>query len=249
MIFQHPNLLNSRTVLENILLPLEILGITRNKRFAIAEEFLQLTGIDDKKNYYPCQLSGGQKQRVAIARALTIEPHVLLCDEATASLDTDSTHSILSLLKKINQTLALTIVLITHEIDVVKQICDRVGVISQGELVEVDDTLSVLTTPKTSAAKLLVSNNHSYIHTKHPRGTAIVVKLTFYGNASDSHFLSDIAKKFAVDINIQQAQIEKIKNTTVGFTVCEFIAEQNILNSVLKYINNSAVHAEVFSYE
>lgn len=143
MIFQHFNLLESRNVFDNIALPLEVIHTSAKDIQERVSTLLALVNLTDKQHYLPSQLSGGQKQRVAIARALAAEPHVLLCDEATSSLDPAATQAILQLLKEINQTLGLTIVLITHEHAVVKQICDRVGVIEEGELIEQDVTSNI----------------------------------------------------------------------------------------------------------
>lgn len=162
MIFQHFNLLESRTAFANIALPLEIVHVPKQKIQDKVEELLALVGLADKRDYLPSQLSGGQQQRIAIARALAANPHVLLCDEATSALDPESTYLILSLLKKINREFGITILLITHELEVIKHICDRVGIMEQGQLIEQDSTLNILANPKNSVTKQLVQ----FIHTR-----------------------------------------------------------------------------------
>lgn len=156
MIFQHYNLLESASVYDNVALPLKILGVGKATIDLKVTELLQLVNLSDKALHLPSQLSGGQKQRVGIARALAADPHVLLCDEATSALDAESTTSILQLLKRINQTLNLTILLITHELEVAKQICDRVGIIHAGRLVEEDATQNIFSQPKHAATKQLI---------------------------------------------------------------------------------------------
>lgn len=157
MIFQHFNLLSSKTVLENVALPLKLIQTNKSARHEIARKLLQLVGLSDKEKAYPSQLSGGQKQRVAIARALILEPSVLLCDEATSALDPESTFSILQLLQSINRQLGITIVLITHEMQVIRQICQQVAVLSQGKIVEIGAVPDVFGQPQSEVTKRLLS--------------------------------------------------------------------------------------------
>lgn len=159
MIFQHYNLLSSRTVSDNIAYPLELAGIDKDDRKIRINELLNLVGLQDKQNHYPSQLSGGQRQRVAIARALATNPQVLLSDEATSALDPITSRSILNLLKEINEKLGVTIVLITHEMEVIEQICHRVAVIKDGAIVEENTVNKVFTTPENSYTKLLLGIN------------------------------------------------------------------------------------------
>lgn len=156
MIFQHFNLLAQRTVLENVTFPLEIVGKKKAQAVEKARELLKLVGLEDKETSYPAQLSGGQKQRVAIARALATDPDILLCDEATSALDPITTSNILSLLKEINEKLGLTIVIITHQMEVVKQICHKVAIMEEGKVVERGNVSDVFTTPKSEVAKKLL---------------------------------------------------------------------------------------------
>ena len=158
MIFQHFNLLMQKTVNENIAFPLQVANVPRKQINERVKELLELVGLIDKADYYPSQLSGGQKQRVAIARALANNPKVLLCDEATSALDPITSKSILALLKDINKRFGLTIVLITHQIEVIKEICDRVAVIEKGQIIETGNVVDVLMHPKTTSTKNLVSS-------------------------------------------------------------------------------------------
>lgn len=243
-IFQHFNLLSSRTVYENIALPLELNHTPTQQLRAKVADLLNLVNLDDKAHCYPSEISGGQKQRVAIARALAADPHILLCDEATSALDSESTHSILQLLKQINEKLNLTIVLISHELDVIKKICDRVSIIDNGKLIESGSTLEIFSRPKHSATKQLVQQA---LHLHQPlvaKSGALLLKLTFLGN-DNQPLLSNLAKKFDVTVNIVQALIETIQNTTVGFTLCELTGEQTELNSALNYIKTMNVEVEV----
>lgn len=248
IIFQHFNLLESRTAYENIALPLEIIHLSKNEIQKKVESLLELVGLKDKRNYLPSQLSGGQKQRIAIARALAADPHVLLCDEATSALDTESTHSILSLLKKINRQLGLTILLITHELEVIKQICDRVGIIDRGQLIEQDSTLNILANPKHPIAKQLVQQALHLYEGKTNKTGVLIAKLTFIGNESEEPLISTLAKKFDVTINILQALIEKIQDNTVGFTICELQGPQIELERAFAFIQTTSVKAEIISH-
>jgi D-methionine transport system ATP-binding protein len=248
IIFQHFNLLDSRNVIDNIALPLEFASKPKEYIDKKAAELLALVGLADKRNYFPAQLSGGQKQRVAIARALATEPEVLLSDEATSSLDTETTKSILHLLKKINRELGLTIVLITHELEVIKQICDRVGVLHKGELIEQGSVIEVLINPQTSLTQRLVKKalhlpeiKKSAAHLPH----TLLLQLTFIGEDSDKPLISTAIKNFDITINIKQAQIENIQDTIVGFTVCEIAGEENEVQKALAYIRSTSIKVEV----
>ena len=156
MIFQHFNLLSQRSVLDNVTFPLEIIGKKKNEAKEKARELLKLVGLEEKEKAYPAQLSGGQKQRVAIARALATDPDILLCDEATSALDPMTTANILTLLKEINEKLGLTIVIITHQMEVVKQICHKVAIMEEGKVVEEGQVQTVFSTPKSEVAKKLL---------------------------------------------------------------------------------------------
>jgi len=245
VIFQHFNLLTSRTVFENIALPLEILGMPETHIQKKVTTLLELVGLSDKRQHFPNQLSGGQKQRVGIARALASDPHVLLCDEATSALDIESTQSILSLLKAINKDWGLTILLITHELDVVKQICDRVGIIHQGQLVEQNTTVTIFSNPTHPVTKQLLEQSHgAYVPGKRD-ANSLVLKLTFIGKDSEEPLISSLVKKFDVTVNIRQALIEKIQETTVGSTICQLTGEKAAIAQALQYLGTTSIKAEV----
>lgn len=247
MVFQHFNLLESRTAFANIALPLEIEHCSPKERYAKTMSLLELIGLADKKDCFPSQLSGGQKQRVAIARALAAGPHVLLCDEATSALDTESTKSILNLLKTINQQLNVTILLITHELEAIKAICDQVGVLHHGELVEENSAINILIGPKSPITKQLVQQMPSYGPACPPHTGRRLIRLTFIGKDSNLPIVSLLAKEFGITINIRQALIEKIKDTTVGFTLCEFAGEKLEMEKALQYLRNTSIRAEEVS--
>jgi len=245
LIFQHYNLLESRTVFDNIALPLEIMGKSTAEIRAKINELLELVGLSNRKNYFPAQLSGGQKQRVGIARALACNPHILLCDEATSALDTEATATILQLLKKINRELGLTILLITHELEVVKKICDQVGIIDHGHLVEQNSTLNLFSNPQTEIAKQLIQQAlHFYEPDEHDQGS-LIIKLTFIGRDSDEPIISALVKKFDLNFNLRQALIEKVQDTTVGFTICSLSGEKPALEQALKYLQSTSIKTEI----
>ncbi|MDO8954917.1 MAG: methionine ABC transporter ATP-binding protein [Gammaproteobacteria bacterium] len=257
MIFQHFNLLNSRTIYDNIALPLELIGITKPYIAKRVNALLELTGLSAHKNHYPAQLSGGQKQRVAIARALATSPKVLLSDEATSSLDPETTQSILSLLKQINRELNLTILLITHEMDVIKSICDRAGILDKGELIEEAPVLELFARPKSLVAK---NFTQSALHIKLPdnlsrrlqleatAGSRPIVKLTFLGANAEQPIMVSLLTKFNVTTNILQANLEMIHNSTVGITICELLGNPGAIEHSIEFIRSQNVEVEVLGY-
>jgi len=257
MIFQHFNLLTSRTVFENIALPLELSGTPKATIDNVVGELLALVNLSDRAHYYPNQLSGGQKQRTAIARALTTKPDILLCDEATSALDPSSKYAILNLLKTINQELNVTIVLITHEMDVVKHSCSHVGVLHQGKLIEYADVLELFARPKSPVTRQLVQKSlhialPARIKTKlqahHDPSKSRLVRFTFVGDESGQPLIMDLVKRFNILINILQANIETIHDAPIGFTVCQLTGEHSEIDRALGSISPSAVTVEVLGY-
>ncbi len=245
VIFQHYNLLDSATIFDNIALPLKILGKSKDAIQQKVTELLELVNLTHKAYAYPAQLSGGQKQRVGIARALAADPQVLLCDEATSALDAESTTSILNLLRKINRELNLTILLITHELEVVKQICDRVGIIHEGRLIEEDSTVNIFSAPKHAVTKQLIQHAwHHYQPEKHD-DNSLFLKLTFIGQDNEEPIISSLVKQYNVTVNIRQALIEKIQDTTVGFTIFQLKGEHTSIKQALAYIQTTNIIAEV----
>ena len=258
MIFQHFNLLTSRTVFENVALPLEL----ENKSKAEIQEkttaLLALVGLSDKHNVYPANLSGGQKQRVAIARALASDPKVLLCDEATSALDPSTTQSILKLLKEINRTLGITILLITHEMEVVKRICDQVAVIDKGRLIEQGTVSEIFSNPKTELAQEFISSTfhitlpEEYLENlsdtpKHAKSYPII-KFEFTGRSVDAPLLSQASKKFGVELSILTSQIDYAGGVKFGFTIAEVEGDEDAITQTKVYLMENNVRVEVLGY-
>jgi D-methionine transport system ATP-binding protein len=220
MIFQHFNLLSSRTVAENIAFPLQLAGVGRKEIDLRVAELLQLVGLSDFENRYPAQLSGGQKQRVGIARALATKPKLLLCDEATSALDPQTTASVLQLLSDINRELGLTIVLITHEMDVVRRICDRVAVLDAGHLVESGPVTQVFLHPSHPTTRRFVSEaehiDEGELHRDFAAVEGRILRLTFLGDETYRPLLGQIARQTGVDYNILAGRIDRIRDTPYG---------------------------------
>ncbi len=257
MIFQHFNLLESRTAFENIALPMELLNMPRAAIQHEVSSLLELVGLTHHAKHYPNQLSGGQKQRVAIARALTTKPEILLCDEATSALDPKSTFSILQLLKEINRKLNVTILLITHEMDVIKHICDHAAVLHHGQLIESNTVVNLFAKPASIITRQLVQKAlHLELPGKikqqlepeaHP-DKSLLVRFTFVGDDSSLPLITTLVQKFNITINIIQANIESIQDAAVGFTVCQLSGDHKAINDALAYIKPSSITAEVLGY-
>lgn len=221
MIFQHFNLMQTRTVAENVAFSLKAAGKSSADIAARVPEILNVVGLTDKASSYPAQLSGGQKQRVGIARAIANDPEVLLCDEPTSALDLETSAAILALLKEINETLGITIVLISHEMSVIKAVCDRVAVMTGGQVVEEGDVFDIFATPQHAFTRQLVS--HTLDLALPPRllvdlqGT--LLKILFVGESAEQPVLSDVAMRFGVSVNILNGKIEYIGNRALGILV------------------------------
>ena len=253
MIFQHFNLLSSRTVFDNIAFPLELEGKSKSAIKEKVNSLLDLVGLNDKAKDYPANLSGGQKQRVAIARALANDPKVLLCDEATSALDPATTKSILKLLKSINQKLNLTILLITHEMEVIKTICDKVAVIDHGKLAEQGNVEQIFTNPKQEITKgfiqsslnvelpLVYQNSLSKIENNNP-----LVKFFINGNGDQSFVISNLFEKFQVKAKVISAQLEYVGNLSFGVLLVELQGEK--INEALAYLENEYSNTEILGY-
>ncbi|MBN3214704.1 methionine ABC transporter ATP-binding protein MetN [Pectobacterium polaris] len=257
MIFQHFNLLASRTVFGNISLPLELDNTPKADITKRVNELLELVGLADKHDVYPANLSGGQKQRVAIARALASNPKVLLCDEATSALDPATTRSILELLKDINRRLGLTILLITHEMDVVKRICDQVAVISDGRLIEQDTVSEVFSHPKTPLAqKFIQSTLHldipdDYLARLSPDSrpdTTPLLRMEFTGKSVDAPLLSEVARRFNVNNNIISAQMDYAGGVKFGIMLAEMHGNDADIQAAIQFLQESHVTIEVLGY-
>ncbi|MEJ8646954.1 ATP-binding cassette domain-containing protein [Streptomyces sp. MS1.AVA.3] len=211
MVFQHFNLLSSRTVQDNVELPLEILKVDRRERSRKALELLDLVGLADKAKAYPAQLSGGQKQRVGIARALAGDPKVLLSDEATSALDPETTRSILQLLRDLNRKLGLTVVLITHEMDVVKTICDSAALMKNGRVIEQGTVAELLATPGSELARELFP-----VGGEPSADDRTVVDITFHGSAATRPVISELSRTYNVDISILGAAMDTVGGKQIG---------------------------------
>lgn len=232
MIFQHFNLLSSRTVAENVAFPLELSGVPKRQRIKKVRDLLELVGLSDKARAYPSQLSGGQKQRVGIARALANDQKILLCDEATSALDPQTTMSILELLKKINRERGITVVIITHEMHVIKEICDRVAVIEDGRIIETGIVEDVLLNPTTETARTFLK---TVIKSEVPPEVAARLKksnggellqVTFLGGSTGEPIINEVVKNFDVVVNILYGNIDQIHDITFGMLVLKLTGPQ-----------------------
>lgn len=255
MIFQHFNLLRSRTVYQNIAFPLRKSSLSKAEKDEKINSLLELVGLADKKDAYPSQLSGGQKQRVAIARALANDPKVLLCDEATSALDPQTTKSILGLLKKVNEELSITIVLITHEMAVVKDICDRVAIMELGRVVEQGTAEEIFVHPKEHLTRDFIStasNMDKFLElveqnnelTRLGTGDKLVL-LTYSANNAGEPVISYLAEAFSVKANIIYGNIDILKGKTIGKLGVALSGEPEQMEKALAYIKEQKVEVEV----
>ncbi|HHY61131.1 MAG TPA: methionine ABC transporter ATP-binding protein [Clostridia bacterium] len=248
MIFQHFNLLWSRTVYGNVAFPLEIAGYPEKKIRERVMELLDLVGLTDKVDAYPSQLSGGQKQRVGIARALANNPKVLLCDEATSALDPQTTQSILQLLKDINEKFNLTIVIITHEMNVIKEICDTVAVIENARIVETGPVVEVFTRPKTATARRFINTviniDVPKVVLKQNNGGQLV-RITFLGEIASQPVLSNLVSEFNLRTNILYGNIDHIKDQIVGTLTVQLLGHPEDIQKGIAYLRNLNLEVEV----
>ena len=252
MIFQHFNLLWSRTVSENIAFSLQIAGAPKEVIRRRVQELIVLVGLSGKEHAYPSQLSGGQKQRVGIARALANSPDVLLCDEATSALDPQTTDAILELLLDINRQLKLTIVLITHEMHVVRKICHRVAVMEAGRVVEEGDVLEVFTRPQQPITRQFVKQTAEYSSVETPFNPGLVnpaegkvLKLTFIGLSTRQPIVGELTLKYALPFNILHGRMTQTNNGTFGELWLQVPASQAQLEDILADLHAHAITTEV----
>ena len=238
MIFQGFNLLAQRSVLKNVCYPLEIAGVGRKEARARAMELLHLVGLADRANSYPAQLSGGQKQRVAIARALATSPKYLLCDEATSALDPNTTRSILELLREINNSLGVTIVVITHEMKVIDQICDRVAVIDHSRIAEEGKVSEVFTNPKSQIARdLIIPKERTVLDTTGGRR----LRLTFEGEYSNAPVISEMVLECQAPVNILFADTKEFEGVIHGQMIIELPKDQHQADKIIVWLRNSQI--------
>lgn len=256
MIFQHFNLLWSRTVEENIAFPLEIAGTSKADIKARVQELIDLVGLTGKEKNYPSQLSGGQKQRVGIARALANKPKVLLCDEATSALDPETTDSILALLVDINEKLGLTIILITHEMHVIQKICHNVAVMEAGRVVEQGNVLEVFSHPKKPVTKKFVEQVMGKPDEELTDDLLIehisdghVLKLTFVKETANQAIISEVAKHYDVDINIIQGNIKQTQEGAYGSLYVQMTGDLPAVEQAIQFIRSTSVDVEVIAHD
>lgn len=258
MIFQQFNLLASRTAYQNVEFPLKGRGYSKEEIREKVESLLDLVGIADKVNTYPSELSGGQKQRVAIARALATDPKILLCDEATSALDPQTTKSILKLLKEVNRKLGITIVIITHEMEVIKEICHRVAVMEDGYVVELNDVVSVFSNPQAQITKEFIRSTSSLsrIDDLIKEEASIVQlkpgqqlwRLDFYGAETREALIAELALTFDINPSIIFANVEVISNTVLGSLIVLLTLTDELERKVLDYLENKHIKVEVIKY-
>jgi len=233
MIFQSFNLLDQRTNLDNICFPLELAGTPRKEARKRAMDLLETVGLPDKANAYPVQLSGGQKQRIAIARALASNPEVLLCDEATSALDPQTTDSILKLLQKINRERGITVIIITHQMSVIEQICHRVAILDRGEVAEVGSVEDVFSNPKSRAGRKLVSPSAAL---PLPEDMPIA-RIAFNGNTSSDPIIASVAMDLGVKVSIMGADTRNVDGRAFGTMLISLPDDIKERRKVLDYLN------------
>ncbi|OOE07701.1 methionine ABC transporter ATP-binding protein [Fictibacillus arsenicus] len=250
MIFQHFYLISAKTVYENIAFALKAAGKKKDEINQKTLELLQMVGLESQKDQYPAQLSGGQKQRVGIARALANDPKVLLCDEATSALDPNTTKAILSLLQSINKKLGITIVLITHEMEVVKEICHRMAVMQDGEIIETGDVYNLFAHPEKELTKTFIS---SVIQMNLPEPLlkgrkGVVIKIHFKGAIAEEAVVSELFQNFKVKGNILHGKIEYIQETPLGIFIMELIGDEAEVKRAIAYIKDRIENLEVVKH-
>ncbi|THE13121.1 methionine ABC transporter ATP-binding protein [Bacillus timonensis] len=248
MVFQHFNLLNSKTVYANVAMPLILSKTPKEQIKKRVTELLDFVGLGDKADVYPDQLSGGQKQRVGIARALATQPSILLCDEATSALDPQTTSSILQLLKKINQEYDITILMITHEMSVIREICDRVAVMEAGQVIEEGTVFDVFSAPKTQTAQNFVS---TVMHDQIPESILNMInnnqesqnifRISFVGQSTGKPFLSQLAKKLDIDINVLFGSITELQGIPFGNLIVEIQGPDAEVKRALTYMQSQQI--------
>ena len=252
MIFQHFNLLNSRSVAENVAFPLEISKWKKKDIEKRVDELLEIVGLSDKKQNYPEQLSGGQKQRVAIARALANNPKILLSDEATSALDPRTTNSILELLKDINKKFGITIILITHQMEVIKKICNKTAIMSDGQIIEKGETKEIFLNPKTDLAKEFVGNiSHEEFRTEEEKkqreenNGKLRLRLKYNEDQVNESYITKIIRKYDVEVNILSGFIDKVGDIIVGNLLIEISASEEKAKDIVEWLKENKIDSEV----
>ena len=258
MIFQHFNLLSSATVYDNVAFPLRLVNAPKEKIHKKVMELLELVGLANKADQYPSQLSGGQKQRVGIARALASEPKILLCDEATSALDPQTTKAFLQLIKDINAKLKLTVVVITHEMQVIKDICDKVAVIDKGVIAEKGRVLDVFTNPQQPITKefisVLLSNDlpvgfrEREVKAEPFPDSLLLIRLTFIGESANEPVISKLIKNFDLEVGILFGSLDDIKDVPFGRLIISLDGSQEEIDKAMSYVEKQELKVEVIGY-
>ena len=244
MIFQHFNLLMQRTALDNVCFPMEIAGIKKAEARKKALEYLKIVGLEEKALSYPSHLSGGQKQRVAIARVLASDPQILLCDEATSALDPQTTKAILELIKEINRDYGITVVVITHEMSVVQEICDKVAVLERGALVEIGTVEELFRNPKTDEAKKLVFSGRTQI--QEMKGKRLV-RVTFQEKSSFEPVIANLVLTYRTPVNILYADTKNINGQAQGEMILQLPEIEEVANKMIQYLRDINMGVEEVS--
>ena len=244
MIFQHFNLLMQRTALDNVCFPMEIVGISKKEARKKALEYLKIVGLEEKALSYPSQLSGGQKQRVAIARVLASDPEILLCDEATSALDPQTTKSILELIRKINKEYGITVVVITHEMSVVQEICNRVAVLERGVLVESGTVEELFRSPKTEAARRLVFSGRTQIQEMNGKR---LVRVTFKDKSSFEPVIANLVLTYRTPVNILYADTKNIGGAAEGEMILQLPEIEETAEKMIEYLRETNMGVEELS--
>ncbi len=250
MIFQHFNLMQTKTVAANIEMPMKLLGYNKADREKRLNELLEFIDLKHKKDAFPDELSGGQKQRVGIARALANHPKILLCDEATSALDPQTTQSVLALLKKINKEQGITIVMVTHEMDVIETVCDYVAVMEQGKVIESGSTLDIFSQPKHPTTKTFIQTvlqqqlPVNILNNLENQNHNSIYCLKFLGSSAQETVIQAVIKKFDISLNILFANMTEINGTVIGQMFIQLLGEENILQQAITFLKESGVEVE-----
>jgi D-methionine transport system ATP-binding protein len=250
MIFQHFNLLSTKTVAQNIEMPLKLLGVAKPEREKRLAELLEFIDLSHKKNAYPDELSGGQKQRVGIARALANHPKILLCDEATSALDPQTTQSVLDLLKKINKEQGITIVMVTHEMDVIEKVCDYVAVMERGRVIETGRTLDLFSQPQHPTTKTFIQTvlqqqlPVNILKNLENQNHHSIYSLQFLGTSAQETVVQAAIKKFDISLNILFANMTEIDGSVIGQMFIQLLGDANIIQDVVTFFEEHGVKVE-----
>ncbi|MGE8563217.1 MAG: methionine ABC transporter ATP-binding protein [Acinetobacter bohemicus] len=250
MIFQHFNLLQTKTVAANIEIPLKLLGVSKAEREKRLNELLDFIDLKHKKDAFPDELSGGQKQRVGIARALANHPKILLCDEATSALDPQTTKSVLALLKKINQEQGITIVMVTHEMDVIETVCDYVAVMEQGKVIETGSTIDIFSQPQHPTTKNFIQTvlqqqlPVNILNNLENQNHNSIYCLQFLGKSAQETVVQAVIKKFDISLNIVFANMTEINGTVIGQMFIQLLGDPAIIQQAIEFLQQNGVEVE-----